>query len=173
MGATRVAIETFRAIVRAARRKGNAFRWYKELEEERLKACVESWHWDGTVEEVASDILSKTVQAHPFPNANHRTSLAITRLYLDAAGLDWPPYSSRGRGIDRFHQATRPFVHRSKYLLHAMRHQPMLCIAHDGGYRQLRLSEEVTVDTKRPTWQPTETSWRPNTGGSARSSSAG
>lgn len=57
-----------------------------------------------------------------------------------------PPTPSGGRGIDRFHQATRPFVHRSKYLLHAMRHQPMLCIAHDAGYRQLRLSEEVTVD---------------------------
>lgn len=144
--ATRIAIEMFRAIARAASRKGIAFRWYKELEEERLKACVESWHWGGTIEQVASDILSKTVQAHPFPNANHRTSLGIARVYLDAAGLTWPPYSFRGRGIDRFHRETRPFVHRSKYLLHAMRHQPILRIAHGAGYRQLSLSQGVTVD---------------------------
>lgn len=144
--ATRVAIEMFRAIARAAERKGIEFRWYKQLEEERLKACVESWHWGGTIEDVASDILTKTVQAHPFPNANHRTALALTRLYLEAAGLTWPPYSFRGRGIDRFHRETRGFVRQSKYLLHAMRHQPILRIAYESGYRELRISDEVLVD---------------------------
>lgn len=146
--AARVAIEMFRAIARAAERKGIEFRWYKELEEARLKACVESWHWGGTIEDVASDILSKTVQAHPFPNANHRTALALVRLYLEAAGLTWPPYSFRGRGIDRFLRETRPFVQQSKYLLHAMRHQPILRIAYESGYRDLRISEEITVGIK-------------------------
>lgn len=147
--ATRVAIEMFRAIARAAENKGIVFHWYKELEEARLKTCVESWHWGGTVEDVASDILSKTVQAHPFPNANHRTALALARLYLEAAGLTWPPYSFRGRGIDRFHRETGGFVQQSKYLLHAMRHQPLLRIAYESGYRELRISDEVIVDIRK------------------------
>lgn len=148
--AVRVAVQVFRSILRAAKRKGYEVRWYKPLEEERIRECVERWHWQGTKKEVAADIVSKTLQTHPFPNANHRVALTLGRLYLNAVGISWPAYSLRGRGIDRFHRDTRDFVAGSKYLLHLIRHQAMVRIAHEEGFNEVRLKDGSTVEIQPP-----------------------
>lgn len=121
------------------------FEWYKPLEVDRLRTCIESWHWQGTILDVSADILTKTLQAHPFPNANHRTSLFLVRGYLQATGMQWPHYSLRGRGIDRFHRDVEGFIHQSKYLLQMLRHQRMLGVAFEAGYTHIRLSGTADV----------------------------
>lgn len=143
--AVRVAVDRFRRVERATLRRGLAFEWYKPLEVDRLKACIESWHWQGSIREVTEDLLTKTLQAHPFPNANHRTSLFLARDYLQTTGIRWPHYSLRGRGINRFHRDVEGFIHQSKYLLHTIRHQRMLAVASGAGYTHIRLSDGAEI----------------------------
>lgn len=46
-------MDRFRRIERAAERKGLDLAWYKPLDLDDLKAAIESWHWEGTIREVA------------------------------------------------------------------------------------------------------------------------
>jgi hypothetical protein len=80
--ATRMALEVFRQITRAARRNRGPVRWYKGLDVESLHACMQRYDWKGTKLDAASSILSTTILMHPFPNANHRTSIALASTLL-------------------------------------------------------------------------------------------
>lgn len=140
--AVRVALDRFRRHERAAQRKGREFPWYKPLNVHDLKATIEAWSWEGTIQDVAAGILADTIRAHPFPNGNHRTALFLAREYLDAVDVTWPSYSLRGRGIHRFYNGVEPFVHESKYLLQVLRRRPMLTLAHEEGYTELQVIEE-------------------------------
>ena len=134
--ATRMAVEVFRRTVRAAPK---GVRWYKGLDIEGLRRCIRSYDWTGTHRAVATGILSKTILAHPFPNANHRTSLYLTRMFLLSLGLPWPSYELRGRGIRRFTHDTESFFHRSKFLLQLVRHRPLIRLAYDEGFTHLTI----------------------------------
>lgn len=146
--AVRIGTEVFRRVERSAKRAGHGFSWYKPLEEERLRDCVNRWHWQGTHQEVAADIVSKTIQTHPFPNANHRVSILLGRVYLDTVGIRWPRYSLRGRGARRFHRDTRGFVEQSKYILHIIRHQAVVRIAFEEGYMSVQLKNGSVVEIR-------------------------
>jgi hypothetical protein len=82
-------------------------------------------------------MLSKTILAHPFPNTNHRTSLALVRTYLECAGVPWPRYSLRGQGANRFHRDTHGFFRSSKYWLQLVRRPEMVRTAFEIGYSRL------------------------------------
>jgi hypothetical protein len=143
--AVRLALEAFRAAERAAKTRGTPLRWYKELDERTLHTTLQQMSWHGSLVDVAARFVSNLVIAHPFPNANHRTSTALARLYLEAEGVSWPPYSLKGRGIDRFIRETDPYVLRSKYLLHVMRHAPAFQVAHSSGFRAVAVRPGQTV----------------------------
>lgn len=143
--ATRMAAAAFRHVLRAARGIGIATRWYKALDVESLHACIRRYRWHGSRLEVAAHILSSTVVAHPFPNANHRTSLYLARLYLESAGVEWPHYSLRGRGAARFHRDTQGFILDSKYLLQLLRHRDMVRVAWEEGYTRLGIGPSAEV----------------------------
>lgn len=144
--ATRMAVESFRETLRATRRRGRSTRWYKRLDIEALHGCVRGYAWTGSRLDVAAGILSSTILAHPFPNANHRTSVALARMYLAAAGVPWPAYEIRGRGADRFFRETHGFYRESKYLLQLLRHRHLVRVAHEEGYTDLHIG----VDTDAP-----------------------
>lgn len=132
--AVRIALEAFRVAERAAKARGTPLRWYKELEERKLRDCMQAYEWRGTCLDVAGRIVSDTVLVHPFPNANHRTSTALARTFLRSLGVKWPHYNLQGQGIDRFIRDTEPYVIRSKYLLHMIRHQPLFQVAANAGF---------------------------------------
>jgi hypothetical protein len=146
--ATRLAIELFRQLTRAARRTRGPIRWYKGLDVESLHACVQRFDWSGTKLDTASGILSTTILAHPFPNANHRTSLSLTRLYLSSVDVDWPHYTLRGRGAQRLHRDTHGFFRESKYLLQILRHPQMVRTALEEGYTHLGIGPETEASIR-------------------------
>src|SRR5207248_4698004 len=115
--ATRMAIQVFRGTVRAATKGGRSTRWYKALDVESLHACIQRYRWSGTRLQIAASMLSTTILIHPFPNANHRTSLSLARYYLASEGITWPKYTLRGEGAKRFFRNTHGFFRESKYLL--------------------------------------------------------
>jgi len=145
--ATRMAVEAFRRTVRAASRSGTPVRWYKGLDVSALHRCVTSHNWGGTLLDVSSGILSSTIITHPFPNANHRTAISLTRLFLASVGIPWPYFELKGRGIRRFVSLSTPFITSSKYLLQVLRHRPMIRLALEEGFTHLLIAgRRVEVD---------------------------
>lgn len=135
---TRAANNLFRRIMRAAKKKGT-HRWYKPLDIQLLHRCIQRLDWTGTHLDVAAGVISDIILAHPFPNANHRTSIHLAREYLQTCGIQWPYYTLRGRGADQLHRDTKDFFIESKYLLQIYRHPEMLKKAYESGYRHLRI----------------------------------
>lgn len=141
----RVALEAFRLAERGAAARGRRLRWYKPLEEDKLHALMTLYDLRGSRLDVAARLMSDTILAHPFPNANHRSSISLARTWLESEGVDWPPYSPRGRGIGRLIRETEPHILRSKYLLQLRRRLPLVRVAHEEGYRLLQVKAEAAV----------------------------
>ena len=137
-----MAVEVFQRTTRAV---AGGVRWYKRLDVEGLRKCIQRYGWNGTCLDVAAGILSSTVVAHPFPNANHRTAVSLCRLYLGSVGITWPHYDLRGRGVRRYVRDTAPFFLRSKTLLQLLRHRQLVRLAHEEGFTDLRLGLDKEV----------------------------
>jgi len=56
--------------------------WDKDFEPNEAMETIRQTEWRDPVPEVAASLLSRLILRHPFPNANHRTSLSIVCLYL-------------------------------------------------------------------------------------------
>lgn len=141
----RVALEAFRLAERGAAARGRHLRWYKPLEEEKLHALMTRYDFRGTRLDVAARLMSDTILAHPFPNANHRSSISLARTWLESEGVGWPAYSLRGRGIGRLIRETEPHILRSKYLLQLRRRLPLVRVAHEEGFRFLEVKKDAPV----------------------------
>lgn len=57
---------------------------YKQVEVDDIPDALSYVDWSGTVAEVGGSLFSNLVLAHTLPNANHRTSLALLELYIQA-----------------------------------------------------------------------------------------
>ena len=142
---TRFAIALFRTLTKD--RAGRPpVRWYKDLDVQTLHSKIQGFETLGNTNgERAAALLSSLIVAHPFPNANHRTSLDLVRYYFASLGIQWP-YELRGAGRDRFHRDTKKFFVESKYLLQLIRHKMLLRRAHGHGYRVLEIGPNATRD---------------------------
>jgi hypothetical protein len=100
------------ASVRACPRTGS-FRLYKPYQPELLRRlysnAVTAERHAGPVE-AAATLLSYGIVLHPFENANHRTFLAIARLYLTENGFRLP----RGGARSAWGKSATQFIRRSK-----------------------------------------------------------
>jgi len=59
-------------------------RAYKQLEPDAIPQALDRVDWNGTVAEVGGRLMSNLILRHPFPNANHRTSLTMLERYVTA-----------------------------------------------------------------------------------------
>lgn len=57
---------------------------YKQVEVDEIPEALSYVDWSGTVAEVSGSLFSNLVLTHTLPNANHRTSLALLELYIQA-----------------------------------------------------------------------------------------
>lgn len=67
-------------------------RAYKQVEIDEIPDALAHVDWTGTVPEIGGSLLSSLILKHTLPNANHRTSLALLELYIQAHeyGFDLP-----------------------------------------------------------------------------------
>lgn len=149
--AVRMAVDLFRSIMRKAQGKA-AFRWYKKLEVALLHRKIQSFEWSGTHLDVASGIITDLILAHPFPNANHRSSIHFARNYLIVCGIKWPHYNLQGHGHQRLHRETKEFFIRSKYLLQLHRHHTMVQLAYELGFRKFRVGDDAEATITDGDW---------------------
>lgn len=117
-----------------------------------MRSVLQQQGWSGSRLDVAARLMSRVIVAHPFPNANHRTSIGLARRYLWKEGIDWPPYSLRGRGIDRFIAETDDHIVRSKYLLLLRRRPDLVRVAHAHGFTAVGIKESYGHEIKPGDW---------------------
>lgn len=72
-------LNTYAGVTDAAHLQQN-----KAFDLDKLPRAFERLDWRQSVPEVAGALFSNLVLAHALPNANHRSSLALTSLYLEA-----------------------------------------------------------------------------------------
>lgn len=78
-------LQAFQAVVEDKRmEEDERLRAYKQLELEGVVDALDRVDWDGTVTEIGGRLMSNLILRHPFPNANHRTSLTMLERYVAA-----------------------------------------------------------------------------------------
>jgi prophage maintenance system killer protein len=88
-GPTRaILLRSLQAFVSVIERKevqeNERLRAYKQLEPGAIARAIDRVDWDGSVVEVGGQLMSNLILRHPFPNANHRTSLIMLERYVRA-----------------------------------------------------------------------------------------
>jgi prophage maintenance system killer protein len=102
---TRFAVALFRDLTKRRANRPQV-RWYKDLDVPQLHNKIQGFEAIGqTIHERSAGLVSSLIVSHPFPNANHRTSLDLARYYIASHGIIWP-YELRGRGRGRLHRET-------------------------------------------------------------------
>lgn len=64
--------------------EGERLRAYKGLEPSSIVQAIDQVQWEGSVAEVGGRLMPNLILRHPFPNANHRTSLTMLERYVAA-----------------------------------------------------------------------------------------
>lgn len=115
-------------VLEVTRKRGRAPTKYKRFEPYKIRTFFESYNPSGKhIPEIAADVLSTLLRAHPFPNANHRTTLVATEALFKANGLRFPHYE---RAIPRWRRRyvadSNRFIAESKYWLKLRRNRDKL-----------------------------------------------
>lgn len=140
----RIVAHVFR---RRLRKDPGRVRFYKPLDVEEIHKLAHGLQFDGTILNVASGLLSRPILKHALPNANHRTHLDVTRLYLKFQDIAWPHYDIRGGGSKRFwRDINRDFIPQSKYILQLRRRSKLVETAWQHGFKGLRLAHSTYCD---------------------------
>jgi len=92
---------------------------YKSFEPHKIRTFFESYDPRGkSLLEIAAESLSGLLRAHPFPNANHRTTIVATELLFKANNVRFPHYEAAiPRWRARYIGACNRFIFESKYWL--------------------------------------------------------
>ena len=79
-------LQTFEGVLEAMElEEGEKLEIYKQIDVGRIPSALEYVDWSQSVVEVAGQLMSSLILAHPLPNANHRTSIAFAEWYLESA----------------------------------------------------------------------------------------
>lgn len=106
-------------VLEVTQKRGRAPTRYKKFEPFKIERFFESYDPTGKpIIDLAAEVLSTLLRAHPFPNANHRTTLVTTEALFKANGLRFPYYEGAVKRWRRRYVADcNRFIQESKYWL--------------------------------------------------------
>ena len=110
-------LQTFEGVLEAMKlEEGEKLEIYKQIEVSRIPVALEHVDWSGSVVEVAGQLMSSLILAHPLPNANHRTSIAFAEWYLESADSSFSLPKLATESYD-WQEWVDPYIVDSKQLL--------------------------------------------------------
>ncbi len=115
-------------VLAVTEKRGRAPTKYKRFEPYKIRTFFESYNPAGKqLLEIAAEVLSTLLRAHPFPNANHRTMLITTAALFKANRLRFPHYEQAiPRWRRRYVGDCNRFIAESKYWLKLRRNRDRL-----------------------------------------------
>jgi len=108
-------LDVFRGVESESLERRGEFKWYKRPDLAGLAEAINQTEWRQKVPRVAGCLLSNLILEHPLPNANHRSSLGFTQVYLSTFAEDFeiPDTGEPGKWYDW----SEEFVFQSKRYL--------------------------------------------------------
>jgi len=126
-------LQTFEGVLEAMElEEGEKLEIYKQIEVGRIPAALEHVDWSGSVVEVAGQLMSSLILAHPLPNANHRTSIAFAEWYLESADSSFSLPKLATEAYD-WQEWVDPFIVDSKRLLTVRRNTTLFRLLSEWG----------------------------------------
>jgi hypothetical protein len=110
----------------------------------KIPGILEYPDWgNASVPEVAGQLLSRFVLAHPMPNANHRTGIGLVERYLRShqESVTVPDTGEQGT----WYEWARSYIHDSKRLLTVRRNAHVFNYAHEFGVDIIRRKNNVGI----------------------------
>lgn len=118
---------------------------YKEMDLPKIPEILDYPDWGAaTVPEVAGQLLSRFILAHPLPNANHRTAIGLVEWHLQTNDETVTVPDTGENGV--WYDWAEPYVLRSKRLLTVRRKAHVFRYARDFGVDVVRRRNDVDVD---------------------------
>lgn len=133
--------QLFRQVEEHTARLGKPLFWYKPFEPHLLRQALDRVDWFAPNIEIASQLLSRSILAHPFPNGNHRTAILMVGTFLVSLGIDWPKRKP-GEEAGGMYGTCYPFFAQSKYILQLLQRRRMFQLAIERGFRRFHLGED-------------------------------
>lgn len=101
--------------------EGKRVEAYKDIAAEEIEPALNQVDWNGTAVEVAGRLASNLILKHALPNANHRTAIGMSQLYLKRMNRDFsmPETASQLDGSDEYDwmEWVNDYINESKRLL--------------------------------------------------------
>ncbi|ELZ12527.1 hypothetical protein C479_04002 [Halovivax asiaticus JCM 14624] len=119
--ATRL-VEVFRNVLdENYQEEGNRVQAYKNIAAEEIEPALNQVDWNGTAVEVAGRLASNLILKHALPNANHRTAIGMSQLYLKRVDPEFsmPETAIQPDGADEYDwmEWVNDYINESKRLL--------------------------------------------------------
>ncbi|AGB36925.1 hypothetical protein [Natronococcus occultus] len=119
--ATRL-IDVFRNVLEGNyEEEGKQVQAYKDIAAEEIEPALNQVDWNGTAVEVAGRLVSNLILKHALPNANHRTGIGMSQLYLRRVNPDFsmPETAIQPDGSDEYDwmEWVNDYINESKRLL--------------------------------------------------------
>jgi prophage maintenance system killer protein len=117
---------------------------YKQMELERIPDVVNRVEWRQPVPEVAADLLSAFILAHPMPNTNHRTGISLLDRYLTSIDSS---FAMPDTGVDdEWYDWASGYIHDSKRLLTLRNRLSLFQYAAALGYETAERKEGIIIN---------------------------
>ena len=119
--ATRL-VDVFRNILEENyEEEGKRVQAYKDIAAQEIEPALNQINWNGTAVEVAGRLASNLILKHALPNANHRTAIGMTQLYLKRVNpsFSMPETATQRDGADEYDwmEWVNDYINESKRLL--------------------------------------------------------
>ena len=101
--------------------EGERVQAYKDIAAQEIEPALNQIDWNGTAAEVAGRLISNLILKHTLPNANHRTAIGMSQLYLRRVDPDFsmPATATQLDGTDEYDwmRWVNDYINESKRLL--------------------------------------------------------
>lgn len=140
-------INTFRGIQNQWEKRGQPLNYYKRPNPRGIGVALDRVQWRQDVPTTGGEIMSSLLLKHTLPNANHRTSVAYLRTYLQSMTDDSDAeFEHAGNYQGDWHEWARNHIYESKRLLLLRRKPGLLQYAKNQGVEIIRRKSGLEID---------------------------
>lgn len=140
-------INTFKGVEDQWLNRGMPLNYYKQPDPRKIGVALDRVQWRQDVPTTGGEIMSSLLLKHTLPNANHRTSVAYLRTYLQSMTDDSDAeFEHAGNYQGDWYDWAKNHVYESKRLLMLRRKSSLLQHAKNHGVDVIRRKSGVKLD---------------------------
>lgn len=140
-------INTFKGVEDQWMDRGMPLNYYKQPDPQKIGVALDRVQWRQDVPTTGGEIMSSLLLKHALPNANHRTSVAYLRTYLQSMTDDSEAeFEHAGNYQGDWHSWAKNHIYESKRLLMLRRKSSLLQHAKSHGVDVIRRKSGVELD---------------------------